>query len=147
MRNKTGFTLAETVIALAIIILVSAATVTVILSSMSARRAATQKAHATHFANDAWECFKASDSSEEYIRALDFATGTLPVTGTDDTQGYTTLVFVSEEHRYTATIRYNYAADRTKPDDTAQRSVLSVTVTNEGGTELLSLQFTKGDGT
>ena len=74
-RNRSGFSLVEVVIALSVIVIVSITSISIVLSSVSSRTAATNKAYAQNFADNLWECFKASDSQEEFLACVLVAEG------------------------------------------------------------------------
>jgi len=128
--RKSGFSVAEAVIALTVIVLVSAAALTIVLSSISAKVTAMDKAQAQNFAANAWECFKVSETTAEFAENMRFAEGAeLIVTG-----GVCT--YTSETHQFVAEMVLNYAAER---------PVLEMSVTYRGKT-LITFSYTKGGG-
>ena len=89
-----------------IIVFVSAAAITIILSSISDKTAAKDKAQAQNFASDAWECFKVSGSEREFIENMRFAEG-IELNFTEGVSRY-----YSEEFDFTAEIKTDYSAAR-----------------------------------
>ena len=85
-RNKKGgFSIAEAVIALAVIVIVTASALTLITSATTARYKAIKKAEAINCANDLLECFKVSNDEDEFRLNAEFAG--FPIT--DDLKLYT----------------------------------------------------------
>ena len=74
-HKKRGFTLAETVLALAVISVTSIATLSLILSAQRATLSATQKQQAQLFAADIVNCFRVSNSYSDFETNLEFALG------------------------------------------------------------------------
>ena len=72
-QNRRGFTLAETVIALAIIATVSVASVSLVLTAQNASMAALQKQQAQFYAADIISCYRAGG---DFKANLNFAFGT-----------------------------------------------------------------------
>lgn len=129
-HKKGGFSLMEAVVALTIIVLVSATALTVVLSSISAKVTQVGRSQAQNFAANAWECFKVSDTEEKFIENMHFAEGA-DLTFTEGFCEYT-----SEEYKFTAEITLNYAV---------QRPVFEISVTYQDK-ELISFSYTKGGG-
>lgn len=65
MDDKKGFSLAETVIALAVIVVVSITALTIVMSSIKNKVNITTKLDAQNFAYNALECFKVSSGEKE----------------------------------------------------------------------------------
>ena len=118
--NKRGFTLAESVLALAIITIVSVSTLSLILSAQRSTISAAQKQQAQLYAADIIACYRVSTSDEDFNKNVNFAIG---------------------ENIVDNTIALNdgLTAHITKEDTT-----LTVAVKNEKGTALTTLTFTKG---
>lgn len=82
LKNKKGYSLVEVVIALSVIIVVSATALTVILYSISLRHAEIHKSEAQNFAENVLECFvtvandesvPVEQKSNEFERLVKFA--------------------------------------------------------------------------
>lgn len=73
LKNKRGFTIAETVIALAIISTISISAVALSVSSQNASRLALQKQQAQFYAADIISCYRAGD---DFKTNLNFVFGT-----------------------------------------------------------------------
>lgn len=73
-RNKRGFSIVEAVIALSVVVLVSACALSIVLSSVKAKQAAINKTYAQNFANNALESFKnhSAEKKESYISTGNF---------------------------------------------------------------------------
>ncbi len=74
-KHKRGFTLAETVLALAVISIASVGTLSLILASQRATMSAAQKQQAQLFATDIVHCFRVSDNYADFEDNLEFALG------------------------------------------------------------------------
>ena len=111
VRNKRGFTLVEAVIALTVIITVSATALVVIMNSISLRFAEINRAEAQNFAENVWECFQAAnedgltsqEKTEKFFDLVEFAEG---AEWTE--KGESVYRYDSEERRIAAdlTVRY-----------------------------------------
>ena len=64
-RNR-GFSIMETVIALVVIVLVTAAALSITMAAISARVKMSNYSEAQDFAHNVLECFKAADSNTEF---------------------------------------------------------------------------------
>ena len=123
-KHKRGFTLAETVLALAVISITSVGTLSLILASQRATPSAAQKQQAQLFATDIVHCFRVSDtdtSLESFKSNVEFALG-------KEIADINTFALDKE---LTANVEIN--------DNTVK-----VTVTKDGK-EVAKLSFTKGD--
>ena len=124
-RNNHGFTVVELVIAMAVVVLVSATAITLVLSSRKAEERALRNADAVRLAENIFECFKATNGEEAFLAAVAFAEGGKPE---------------GENGSYTITsARYGYTAEITSDD-----MQLEVVVLAEDKSELLSFSFKKG---
>ncbi len=137
-KRKSGFTIVELVIALAIIVAVSFTALSVALSSVAAKRNAINKTEARSFANDTWECFKASESEEEFLSNVEFSTSAELGEGQTDDDGYTIYAYQSEENIFSATVRVKFSE--------SARSEFAVEVTDKDGDNIISFSYKKGDG-
>ena len=74
-KFKNGYSLVEVVIALSVIVVISIAALSTVLSSVATKQAAINKTEAQNFAENAWECFKVSDDDEKFVSNVNFAEG------------------------------------------------------------------------
>ena len=74
-KTSRGFTLLETVIALSIIVIVSAATLTLVLSSHNATRRATERQTAAGYTADLVACYRVTADETAFFEAAAFALG------------------------------------------------------------------------
>ncbi len=74
-KSKSGFSMMEVVIALAVITVVTLASLTTIMASISARVKIVNRSEAQNFAQNVWECFKVSDSVDSFEENVKFAEG------------------------------------------------------------------------
>lgn len=129
-RKKGGFSLAEVVITLTVITIVCGAALTIAMSSVTAKKAAVNKIEGQNFAQNTLECFKASNSADEFERLVDFAEN---ITLTQAEEGVYT--YTSDKYKFTATIEIGFAEER---------PTFSVEVKNAKDGAIISLDYTKG---
>lgn len=125
MNKKKGFSLVEAVIALTVVVIVSFAALSLVLSSTTTKVNAVNKSKAQYFAYNALECFKASDDTTEFENNIVFAEGLTP------TKDENTYIFVSEENKFTAAVTINGKA-------------FEITVWDKYNDEIISFDYTKG---
>ncbi len=121
--NKRGFTLAESVLALAIITIVSVSTLSLILSAQRSTISAAQKQQAQLYAADIISCYRVSTSDEDFYKNVNFAIGKE----------------IADDN--TIALNDGLTAHIIKEDTD---TTLTVAVKNEKGTTLTTLTFTKG---
>ena len=97
-RRRAGFSLMEAVIALAVIAAVSAATLTLIFSSVRIETEAFRSLHIHNEAKNAVECFRYADTEAEFENAIQ-KTGTYTVDGD---------VYMRKGDGYTVYLRVNF---------------------------------------
>jgi len=130
--NKNGFTLAESIVAIAIVSLVSITAVTLILSSTHTTRSAVHKAQAQYFAEDALACFRAAEDADQFVDAMEFCGGFLEYSVTGDT-----YVFTLKDSKFQAVALVEYP--------TEGRASFRIEVLDEDETVITSIsQFKKG---
>ncbi len=120
--NRRGFSLAEAVIALALISIVSVATLTIVLTSQRSTYSAMQKQQAQIYAADIITCYR---NDGDFHKNVNFALG------------------LDEYAEWSDTVQLN-GGFVAKIVEEAETSTLMVTVLNEKGKELIELSFTKG---
>lgn len=139
-NRKNGFSLAEAVIALAVITVVTVAALSMSFSAVLARMNIVNRSYAQGFAADILECFKAATTEEEFIALVNnFSTDDEDPDLIKENNTYT---YTSEEHNFKATI----TVDHLDPND-SNRPTLTVTVTENNGddsAEIIKLNYAKG---
>lgn len=133
MRNATrkkGFSLAEVVIALSIILIVSLAAMSIALSSVSVTAKAVELSKAQGFAENALECFKAAENEAELRELIEFAEG---VELTDD--GDSVYLHTLGDGRFTAQIKVGFPENAEK--------TFELILLDKDGNEHLSLSYHK----
>lgn len=103
LRSRKGVTMTEVVIALVLISVISAAALSVVLKSVNIEKNTLTALEAANSAENAVECFRFSDSEEEFLTALQ---KTAPYEQADDG------TFVLRASNAVITIRADYLADR-----------------------------------
>lgn len=127
INRKGGFSMAEAIIALSIIVVVSITALTLVMSSFSVRTTLITRTQGMSFADNVWECFKAADDQDEFKSLVEYATGLTP---TEDTK------YIYNGNGFTAVITANY-------DDA--RPYFDITVTeSKDGDEIISFSYVKG---
>ncbi len=74
-KTSRGFTLLETVLALTVIVIVSAATLTLVLSSNTATRRAMERQEAAGYTADLVACYRVAQNEDDFFKAAAFALG------------------------------------------------------------------------
>ncbi len=128
-KSKKGFSLVEVIIALSVIIIVSVCALTIVLSSISTKQSTIDKEKAQYFANDAWECFKASNDENEFIANMLYAEE-IDLSFTNGVCEYT-----SEIYKYTANIEVDY---------TLLRPTFKITVKDKKDNTIVTFTYKKG---
>jgi type II secretory pathway pseudopilin PulG len=132
IKRKNGYSIVEVVIALSVVVIVTASALSIALSSIAARKNAINKSYAQGFADNVLECFKAVNSYDEFISLVSFAEGVDLNEYKNADGGYT---YRSEKRKFTADITVDYDS---------KRPVLSVYVTDKDGDEIISFSYKKG---
>lgn len=144
-KNKGGFSLVEVVIALAIIVMVMGAGLSITLSSITTKVKAINRTHAQYFADNVLECFKAADTKDDFQYLFS-------VIDTHEHEGEEGLK-PSENKREDGKVYYIYTHKSANYQFIAEISVmytvgkrpeLSVNVSGEDGEEIISFDYTKG---
>ncbi len=141
-KKKRGFSLVEVAIALAIVVIVTVTALTIVLNSIAPKINNNNREQAQNFAHNAWQCFQVANNVDDFRSALASAydytkIGTLPKDVNDDT-GYTTFIYTSEEHKYTAVIKLKF------PE--GGRPKMNLVITSEKGDEIIAFEYTRGAG-
>ena len=74
LKSKRGFTIAETVISLAVVIIISVGTMSLLNTSTKSLRRATHNAQAQNFVADVVSCYRVAETDEELVKSIIFAT-------------------------------------------------------------------------
>ena len=135
-RKKNGFSIAEVVIALSIIVIVSIASLSIISSSASARKNAVNKTEAQNFAENLLECFKVSDSLENFCDYVNFAEGAELVNGETDENGFTVYAYESEKNKFQSQIKVKFSD--------VERSEFAIQISDSEGESIISFSYRKG---
>ena len=136
-KNKGGFSLVEVVIALAIIVMVAGAGLSITLSSITTKVKAINRTHAQNFAENVLECFKAADTKDEFHNLLEVVDNPNDIHEERDDTTYYTFIHRSGSYQFVAEISVRYAD--------GERPLLKVNVTDgEDGEEIISFPYEKG---
>ena len=140
LKKNRGFSIAETAIALAIIAIVTAAALTVVMASISARVKATNISEAQDFAHNMLECFKAADNNIEFEDNVRFVFKSEGEESEDvDLEEIGFSKIDGTAYKYTAENKFK--AEITANCDDGE---FSITVVDAKGEEIISLDYTKG---
>ena len=127
-RNR-GFSIMETVIALVVIVMVTAAALSITMAAISARVKMSNYSEAQDFAHNVLECFKAADDEDEFRLNVEFAGYEL--SGAASTYTY------KVENKFEAVITANFASGK-----------FAITVNDNNGKVIISVpeyqKHTKG---
>lgn len=75
--NKKGFAMAETIVAMAVVSLVTVTAVMLFFASARTTQSAVYKAQAQYFAEDALACFRTADDADQFSTAMELRGGFL----------------------------------------------------------------------
>lgn len=131
--NKRGFSIVEAIIAILMITLVTAAALSVVLSSILQKQQNIDRLAAQRFACNAWECFKASESEQDFRENMNFAGGAA-WQGAEDEGEYRKFSYTNTENKFSATIRVK------------DGELFEITINDNKNKEILSFDYTKGSG-
>lgn len=131
LRNRGGFGLVEVMVAMAVIAIVTAAAVTIVMSSVRTSQKNRDQERAEYFSADAIEAFRISDDAASFINVMEFAGYTLTEEGD--------LYIYAFDNGYSAEVKAEYTSASGRPQ-------LSVSVKDGEGNEVSSRSFTKGGG-
>ena len=124
--KKRGFTLAESVLALAVISITSVGTLSLVLSSQRATISAAQKQQAQLYAADIVNCYRVSKTYNDFTNNVNWA---ISLDNTWDGSANT----IDLKGDFVANLTYDIEDEKT----------LTVTIT-DGSKKLTELTFTKG---
>ena len=127
-RRRCGISLLETVIALAIISVISAATVTLIVASSRAEARILNDMYITNAAENAVECFQYAENSDELLTLLQRTDAAYAVSGEDPQR-----IFLTKS-TYTVTVLADFVGN-----------TVEIYATDEDGEEIYRLAYQKGD--
>ncbi|MBQ2736901.1 MAG: type II secretion system protein [Clostridia bacterium] len=137
-KNKGGFSLVEVVIALAIIVMVMGAGLSITLSSITTKVKAINRTHAQNFAENVLECFKEADTTTEFKNFLSIldTDGDAHSEIKDETE-YFICTHESGGYQFTAYIAVTYKA--------GNRPLLEINVWGENNEEkIIEFSYEKG---
>jgi prepilin-type N-terminal cleavage/methylation domain-containing protein len=122
--NKRGFTLAEAVLALAVISITSVGVLSLVLFSQRSTVTATHKQQAQLYAADIINCYRVSSTTTDFATNVKYALNQEEVKKFD-------LTDIKLNNHMTASVTFN-------------GKTITVTVTEDDGKKLTELTFTKG---
>ena len=135
LKRKKGFSLVEVVIALAVIVIVSAGAITIIISSFAAKTKTINKSNAQSFADNLWESFKVSESADEFESAVAFSVG-IELEGETGTNGKTVYTYILPESNFEARISVGFSD--------IERDEFEISIFEDDGDSIISFSYNKG---
>ena len=136
-QRENGFSIVEVVLALAIIVTVTITALSLVISFVSATENLIHVTQAQSFADNVWESFKAAENENEFLTLVSFAEGVALTDGATDASGNAVYTHHCVENRFTAKITVSF------PEDT--QAILTITVTDKNGDNIISFSYRKGD--
>ena len=131
--TKRGITLIEVTISMAVIIIVTIASLSIIFSSTVNSNKAIQKTSAHLFAADTIEAFRTSDTVAEYERAMEFRGGFESKDKSEENNLKNVLYYYNvDESPYDAIIQVDFVSGK-----------ITVSIGDETSGNVVSLEFTK----
>lgn len=128
-KKKAGFSMTEVVIAMAVVVIVSIASATVLKSSTTIAQKTISQTTARNFAANAVECFKVA-SGDEFKNLLDYAAADTGITF-DEGKSVGSTYCYRQEDRFVAEI-------------TVDSGTIKITVKDNHEKEIIALTYTKG---
>ena len=138
--NKKGITIAEVVIAMAVVTIVTVTALSIAFTSTRSTQKGLDKTAAQYFAADAVECFRAAADAEQFETAMAFRGGyTLCESSAVDPEKESQHQYTYQlaDSGYSAVVTLNY------PDK--ERPSFNVVVTDHEGQVVAQHFFLKGD--
>ena len=136
-NRKGGFSIAEAIIALTVIVVISMTALTIVMSSFAAKTTLITRSQGISFADNVWECFKEAEDLDEF-KALVVNAGIMPSDVADDIESETSFSYNNKEYKYTAKITVVYSNGvRPKLD-------IVVSEMDDSDSEIISFTYTKG---
>lgn len=132
-RNKRGASLAEAVVAITVITIVSVAALSTILFSINAQRKVINYTEAQNFAASVYESFQAADGEESFVKNVKFAEEVELANQEPDEKGTYTYTYSSDTHNFQAIIEVNFT----------RKISINVIDADDGGS-IVQLEYTKG---
>ncbi len=105
--NKKGFAIAETIMAMTIVSLVTVTALMLFFSSVRTTQSAVHKAQAQHFAEDAFACFRAAETADQFSTAMELRGGFLEFSVT----GGNKYCFTLNDSKFQAVAFVDYPAE------------------------------------
>lgn len=136
-KKKRGFSMAEVVIALAVVVMVTFAALTLVLSSITVTRNAVNKSEAQDFASNVLECFLVTENLTDFINQVALAEDKSLGGGEAAEGGATAFVYRNDQYKYIAYITVNFGAPRPS---------FEIDVTDKDGDSFLAFSYTKTKG-
>lgn len=136
-RKKGGFSIAEVVIAISVVLSVTLCALSIALSSISIKKSEIARANARDFAKNACECFKASESEEEFESLLFFAEGVALGEPSYLDGGSVSYIHSLEGSKLTAKITLSFLC--------GERPSICVEITDADGKSVVSLSYERGE--
>ncbi len=127
-KRNSGFSIMETVIALAIIVIVTVAALSVVMASISARVKQANYSEAQDFAHNILECFKAADDTAKFEDYVKFAEG-VELSQYAENDGYN----YDAENKFSAKIMYYNNFNE-----------IFISIEDTKGDEIISFSYVKG---
>lgn len=131
-KKKAGFSMTEVVIAMAVVVIVSIASATVLKSSTTVAQKTISQTTARNFAANAVECFKVAPEgdTEAYKNLLTYAIDGTPI-AYDSANSSENTYYYRQEDRFVAEI-------------TVDSGTIKITVKDNHEKEIIALTYTKG---
>ena len=106
LKNNKGFSVVEVVIAMVVVSLVTATALSILSLSAAHSKTTTYKIDAQYLVSDAVECFKVSDTADEFYDALVFRGGWRSYSKSDEGEQF---YFIINNSGYLVQVKTNYS--------------------------------------
>lgn len=139
-KAKRGVSIAEAVVAMAVVVIVSMASISAVIFATNANLKTYNRTRAQNFAQNMLECFKSASSVEEFTKNAAFAEGIDTFPGPTANGDYRVYAYTPDNNAFSAVIRISF------PDnsDSSSRPTFYVKAIDSSGKTIIELNYTKG---
>ncbi len=131
MKKKNGFSMVEVVIALAVVLIVSATAITITIYSITTKQDEINRNEALNLTENIWNCFKAAENEDEFFALVDFSDG---VAFQQKNGAY---VYSPSIHEYTVRMTFDF-------DPASGKKSLDITALDRKGKAIVEFDYTVG---
>lgn len=138
--KKRGFSIAEAVVAMAVVVVVSISSISAVLFATTANRNAMNQTRGQSFAQNMLECFKAADNLKEFEACARFAEGIGDESqfSAHDDNGVYVYSYTPADNAFKSNIRVSFSGDGDS------RPIIQIKVITASGETIVEFKYKKG---